>query len=144
MSKHEIPQQPAIGRAKQYPAAFKAFWDAYPRHSGASKWDTFKSYQRALGFATHGEILAGLRQYPFNGEAKYQPHPSTWLNQHRWEVDNHDIAPVTAQPPVAPATRGSWRSDYDGGGAPSAFFPASRRARLDECDLLDGVVANGD
>lgn len=137
---------PAIGRAKQYTVGFQVFWNAYPRHKGASKWAAFMSYDRAIfaKIATHEQIMDGLRTFVFPEEVRFQPHPSTWLNRRCWEVDNHDIAPVTIQKALtAPPSRASWRDAYDGGGHPAPLGAAARRQRLEDCDLfttIEGVA----
>lgn len=64
---------------------FAEFWGLYPRKvaKGAAR----KAYGKALRIASHDEIMAGLRcQIPgmAKTEARFIPHPSTWLNQERW------------------------------------------------------------
>jgi hypothetical protein len=116
-----------------YSPGFLLFWDEYPRHEGTSRVNAAKSYERAItAGATHAEIMAGLKRYPFQASVNYQPHAATWLNQRRWEDPGADrTAPSTIVAPSPPPSRASWRDKYDGGGDPSAFFPATRQSRMD-------------
>jgi hypothetical protein len=64
---------------------FEEFWDRYPRRIGKAA--ARKSYVKAMKAATHDEIMFGLsQQMPSlaSREQQYIPHPSTWLNQERW------------------------------------------------------------
>ncbi len=79
----------------EYPAEFEAFWSAYPRRIAKSP--ALKAWTSAVKrvddpqtltvaaaeFAGCGKVVAALA----NGEERYIPHPSTWLNQGRWEDD---------------------------------------------------------
>jgi len=64
---------------------FEEFWDRYPRRIGKAA--ARKSYAKAMKATTHDEIMFGLsQQMPSlaSREQQYIPHPSTWLNQERW------------------------------------------------------------
>ena len=68
---------------------FNTFWAAYPRHVGKAV--ALKSFEK---INPDEELLAAMltainwqrytRQWRENG-GQYIPHPSTWLNQRRWE-----------------------------------------------------------
>jgi DNA-binding transcriptional MocR family regulator len=74
--------------------SFEEFWDRYPRRIG--KASARKSYAKAMKAATHDEIMFGLsQQMPSlaSREQQYIPHPSTWLNQERWNDEpDHNAA----------------------------------------------------
>lgn len=129
--------------AKEYTPDFLAFWDRYPRHSGCSKAEAFKSYDRVLArqIANAAEIMAGLLAYPFNAEVRYQPHAATWLNQRRWEGQDGDRAPPTTI--AAPESRTAWRDRYDPGEVPYRSFPAQRQdAIAPEPFTVEGHLAD--
>lgn len=67
-------------------AEFAKFWEHYPRHTG--KKAARAAYARARRSADVRAIAQGLlRQLPSlrDTDPKYVPHPTTWLNQGRWE-----------------------------------------------------------
>lgn len=71
---------------------FEEFWKAYPRKAGKARalasWD---KHRPPLGECLR--VIAMYESYWERGNKKYIPHPSTWINQHRW----HDgPAPKTA------------------------------------------------
>ncbi|MGH8643331.1 MAG: helix-turn-helix domain-containing protein [Gammaproteobacteria bacterium] len=74
-------------------SAFDVFYHHYPRHVAKSKaqevWNSKKLDPKLQ------PILADLQKRKSNGcwiEAKYIPHPATYLNQERWQ-DEDDPAP---------------------------------------------------
>ncbi len=76
-------------KAEVYSAAFAVFWDAYPRHVG--KGAAWRAWLRLEVTSTDlGQMLAALdwqkttRQWTADAGA-FIPHPSTWLNQRRFE-----------------------------------------------------------
>lgn len=84
--KGEIPPISPKGEADE---GFAAFWAEYPRH--VAKATAVRSWQKINPDASLQEsIMDGLRrqkdsvQWQRDG-GKYIPHPSTWLNQRRWE-----------------------------------------------------------
>lgn len=70
---------------------FDAFWRAYPRK--VAKRAARKAYDRALRETTHEAIMRGLAEFNRHlpSETQYIPHPTTWLNQGRWE-DEYETA----------------------------------------------------
>ena len=68
--------------------AFDMFWSAYPRKIGKEKART--SFKSAMKKTTLEAMLAAIEaqkqsdQWQRDG-GQYIPHPSTWLNQGRWE-----------------------------------------------------------
>lgn len=75
----------------EYSIEFLEFWKIYPPNRG-SKPKSFESYQKSRKETDHATIIAGARNYAAecsrNGtEIKFIAHPTTWLNQKRWEVD---------------------------------------------------------
>ena len=84
-------------------ADFEQFWAAYPRK--VSKQTALASYTKARQTVTAETIMAGVDRYTkwiaaVHQEAQYIAHPSTWLNQRRWE----DEYPVTAEQPTVKKT----------------------------------------
>lgn len=69
---------------------FEDFWNAYPRKIG--KLAAKRAYDRSLKHASPEEIAAGLAAFveaaPWDGNLRFCPHPTTWLNQGRW-ADEH-------------------------------------------------------
>ena len=64
---------------------FVEFWMHYPRKVGKPR--ALKAFRSARRRAQHATILAGLRAYAFSGDPTFVPHPSTWLNDDRWEIE---------------------------------------------------------
>lgn len=68
------------------PMEFDSFWQSYPRKVG--KQAAMKAYAKALKSTTHEQIMSGLeelRTQVAGKDPQYIPHPTTWLNQGRWE-----------------------------------------------------------
>lgn len=66
---------------------FEKFWSVYPRHEG--KQDARKAFDKlkvdnAL-LETMVNAILKQKQSDQWSEPRYIPHPSTWLNGHRWE-----------------------------------------------------------
>ena len=77
---------------------FSDFWQSYPRKT--AKPVAQKAYAKALKTVTHDDIMFGLSQQlpgmdakKQAGDAAFIPHPSTWLNQQRWEDDPEFTGP---------------------------------------------------
>lgn len=70
---------------------FEEFWKCYPKRRG--KGAARKAYAKAVRNVEHSDIMAGLRRFvlaePWHGDIQFCPHPSTWLNQERWD-DEYD------------------------------------------------------
>ena len=83
-----------------YTAEFEAWWAAYPRKVG--KLAAFRAYQTAkrhLGGEATPRLLAGAQAYgaaTAGKDEKYIAHPTTWLNQGRWD----DAATARPKGPV--------------------------------------------
>lgn len=102
-----VPQTPPPLRATGPSAAvldaeFDRFWSLYPRRVGKKAART--AYGRARRTATVEQIARALRSQLPDLQAKelqYVPHPSTWLNQGRWEDDllQEPEAPLPPQRP---------------------------------------------
>ena len=97
---------------------FKAFWKAYPRKTG--KGAAEKAFQRIrVDDALLATMLKAIEthkhcdQWKRNG-GQYIPHPTTWLNQRRWE-DELEPVPFEAETydeDVPPPFDGNWESMY--------------------------------
>ena len=82
-----------------YSLVFLEWWSHYPRK--LSKHPAFKSYKKQVQILMDEELmtkeeaekflLVKVQEYAKSdvaqGEKKYIPHPSTWLNQRRYEDD---------------------------------------------------------
>jgi len=68
--------------------AFDEFWQAYPRKEG--KGAARKAFAKAIRLTTLETMLTALRWQRtqpnwVKAGGQYIPHPSTWLNQERWD-----------------------------------------------------------
>ncbi|MDY7341372.1 hypothetical protein TH728_02885 [Corynebacterium amycolatum] len=72
-----------------YPAEFESWWRAYPRHRNASKKQALESWRKATKQIPPAELKSLTERYAathgISDESKI-PHPTTWLNQCRWET----------------------------------------------------------
>lgn len=84
-----IEEEPVEEEPVLRASAFDTFWSIYPRRAG--KKEAEKAFVKALKAGTSAEdVLAGARRFrddPNLPEQRFIPHPSTWLNQGRWEDD---------------------------------------------------------
>lgn len=69
---------------------FSAFWQAYPRRIG--KGAARVAFERATKFADANDLIQAAIKFAEHcqetgKEPQFIPHPSTWLNQERWEDD---------------------------------------------------------
>lgn len=94
-----------------YSQQFETFWAAYPRKTGKGKaWESFEKYD--VTDELLGKMLETLEaakrsaQWRKDG-GQFIPHPSTWLNQRRWE----DEIPQTAT--VQPSLDERGLEDWD-------------------------------
>lgn len=84
------PAESASSAAAGYSEEFERFWQAWPRERRVSKRRAATKFAAALKRATAGEIITGATRYaadpnrPSGAEAKFIPHPATWLEQDRW------------------------------------------------------------
>lgn len=70
------------------PDGFDSWWEGYPRKTGKAA--AQRAYAKARKSATADELMAGLVNAcavwtADRTEARFIPHPATWLNQGRWE-----------------------------------------------------------
>jgi hypothetical protein len=63
--------------------AFDRFWKIYPRRTG--KGAAEKAWAKATLRTPPDDILGKLEKYAWPEDPQFIPHPSTWLNQKRWE-----------------------------------------------------------
>ena len=71
--------------------AFEVWYKEYPRKKARKL--AFKAYLAACKETTPEVLLNSLRAYQWPSEAKYIPHPTTWLNGGRW-ADEPDRVPT--------------------------------------------------
>lgn len=77
---------------------FEQFWQAYPRKTG--KGVARKAFAKALRVTTLDTILTALewqrRQEQWIKQGgQFIPHPSTWLNQERWDDEPTQVPSLT-------------------------------------------------
>ncbi len=81
--------------------SFADFWDTYNHKTGSKKdaerlWRNLSDAERLLAFAKAPEF-----DRHYQGEKQYQPYPTTYLNQRRWEtalIPRRPLAPAAAPP----------------------------------------------
>lgn len=84
---------------------FAEFWKAYPRREGIAK--AREAFTKAVDNGATPEVLvsAASRYASYHARVKtergYIAHPTTWLNQERWEDDYGD-QPGSDEPPAPP------------------------------------------
>ncbi|MBM4469842.1 hypothetical protein GS502_11010 [Rhodococcus hoagii] len=92
------PTEPApTAKAAAEPAGFADWYAAYPRK--VARKAAAKAYANARKTHTGAQLLLAVRRYaadPNLPEKKFIPHPSTWLNEGRWD-DEPEAAPVVLQ-----------------------------------------------
>ena len=79
---------------------FEEFWTLYPRKTGKGK--AKQSYQKATAKIKEVGLVQALKDRLEDLgklEPQFIPHPSTWLNQERWEdeIINKPVIPATEQ-----------------------------------------------
>lgn len=104
--------------------SFVQFWAAYPKRIG--KGAAEKAFTKAVGPSGASQelldkILAAVEaqkrsQQWLKDGGQFIPHPSTWLNQKRWE-DEHEVSlpfsEVGVKPPVKNVRREPWQIQKD-------------------------------
>lgn len=95
------------GVAAAVAADFEDWWKQYPRERRVGKAAAAKAYTKArqqvdAETLTYGLAGAAAEWSAARTEARFIPHPTTWLNQGRW-ADEHPVLETTDQParPVA-------------------------------------------
>jgi len=81
------PSPPASGgRNPLYTPSFETFWGAYPRKVGKGKaaraWKTRKAHEHLEAILLHIQADIASEQWR---DPNLIPHPTTWLNQERWD-----------------------------------------------------------
>lgn len=78
-------KDPSVTTAVPFEAEFAEFWELYPRKVARPR--ALKAYLAIKD--PHDEIMAGLKPWldywKIKNEPQYVPHPSTWLNECRWQ-----------------------------------------------------------
>ena len=93
MAETETETETYIGQKSD--ALFEDFWNAYPRK--IAKKEAMKKFAKAVKDGVDpNTIIAGAKTYAASvvgKEQKYVAHPTTWLNQGRWEDEAEEPAP---------------------------------------------------
>lgn len=100
------PTRPVTNTTAADAAEFSSWWEGYPRKTGKDV--AAKAYGKARKNATADELMAGLANAcavwrAERTEARFIPHPATWLNQGRWQ-DEQPSLPGTDDEQQRPAT----------------------------------------
>lgn len=88
VTKNQEITPPLPPKGETYSEAFNQFWSAYPRKE--AKGAAAKSWKAQKLDGKLSDILAGLELYKrceqwTKDQGRFIPHPTTWLNQRRWE-----------------------------------------------------------
>lgn len=119
LGRYNLGNEQDISSPADWFGGFEEFWERYPRRIGKAA--ARKAYAKAVKRAAHDDIMFGLsQQMPSlaSREQQYIPHPSTWLNQERWNDDADHNAPIN--PTHA-------RADRPGTGMAQAFAAVAER-----------------
>jgi len=133
---YELVEKKPRRNLKAVEEAFEAFWQAYPRKTG-------KGAARAAWAKNNlppiEEILIALRKAIQSQDwqkerGKFIPHPSTWINQARYEDEGMDYAALSQRPqrpvfntPVTNTDARAFREWMIGQGYPAQFFDTPYR-----------------
>lgn len=106
----EGDKSPSPSTAKDHERRFESFWAAYPRRVG--KADALKAWKRIKpNDELAQEMIAAIERQSTSPQwlrdgGQYIPHPSTWLNQGRWEdeVNAGSLTVMSNDPSINPAT----------------------------------------
>ena len=84
------------------PSGFDRFWQAYPRRLGKAEalkaWGKLKPDTRLLE-AMLSTLTWQLESPEWTREGgRFIPHPTTWLNQHRWEDEPPEVSLLSQEP----------------------------------------------
>lgn len=108
MAETETETETYIGQKSD--ALFESFWGVYPRR--IAKKEAMKKFDKAVGDgADPQKIIAGAKAYSRSVEGKeqkYIAHPSTWLNQGRWD-DEPELPVVMSDSEAAERLRNPWK-----------------------------------
>ena len=109
MAETETETETYIGQKSD--ALFEDFWNAYPRK--IAKKEAMKKFAKAVKDGTDpNTIIAGAKTYAASvvgKEQKYVAHPTTWLNQGRWEDETETPAPTMSNAEAADRLRNPWK-----------------------------------
>lgn len=74
------------GKGMEYTPAFTEFWQAYPHKTGkGAAWRAWEKVSPDLGACLKALEWQRVQPQWTKDGGKFIPHPSTWLNQKRWE-----------------------------------------------------------
>lgn len=78
-----------VKKVKEYTKPFGLFWEAYPRKQ--NKRGAFKVWEKMNGDMPPIEEVIEIieKQKGWPQFQQYTPHATTWLNNHRWEDEEH-------------------------------------------------------
>jgi hypothetical protein len=85
-----LPKNNSIKTLRHDPE-FDTFWQEYPRKT--AKEAARKAWAGARARVGAEAILTGLRAAVWPLEARFIPHPATWLNQGRWDDQPAPVRP---------------------------------------------------
>ena len=114
-SENEVKEEPQKQKKDLIEERFEAFWKAYPKKVG--KGDARKKFHKiAPNEVLFNQMMDSLNKAKkceqwVRDRGQYIPHPSTWLNQSRWE-DEYD-APVLKTTAQELSEDEKWDNFYD-------------------------------
>lgn len=112
---NEVKEEPQKQKKDLIEERFEAFWEAYPKKVG--KGDARKKFHKiAPNEVLFNQMMDSLNKAKkceqwVRDRGQYIPHPSTWLNQSRWE-DEYD-APVLKTTAQELSEDEKWDNFYD-------------------------------
>ena len=102
---NRLAPKPRAKRAEVFDRDFEDFWAAYPRK--VAKTDARRAWDKAMGVTTPEAIGAALRAAKWPEDPKFIPHPSTWLNQGRWDDEAPQVILRERPEDILAAAQGS-------------------------------------
>ena len=98
-SESETDISRASARRAQIDADFAAWWEQYPRRVGKQR--AIKAYRQARRKADAEALLDAVQHQKSTAwarrEIEHIPHPTTWLNEGRWEDEDQTQRPVRTE-----------------------------------------------
>ena len=109
---------------------FDRFWDVYPRKVGKEKarqsWRETAKIRPPIDRVISAVQRAISSEQWLKDNGQYIPHPTTWLNQGRW-----DDQPMTVVSPPKPETDRYGKAVYDSGADARAEAEVTRKANIE-------------
>jgi len=98
-------------KTKEVENQFAEFWSIYPRKVGKQK--ALSAFEKAVDTVGLDTVMNGARRLatdPNLPSEQWIPHPTTWLNEGRWDDDPYPAPTWDAKPTAAQRTASLWES----------------------------------